>query len=67
MPRGRRRNYGWSQQGTKNFRRKKRQSRRKQWFYVVVEGHRDGIFVKWKNVKAQVDGYPGNLHKAEIR
>ena len=63
MPRGRRRNYGWSQQGTKNSRRKKRQSRRKQWFYVVVEGHRDGIFIKWKNAKAQVDGYPDNLHK----
>ena len=63
MSRGRRRNYGWSQQGTKNSRRKKRQSRRKQWFYVVVEGHRDGIFIKWKNAKAQVEGYPDNLHK----
>ena len=27
------------------------------------QGHKDGIFIKWKNVKAQVEGYPDNLHK----
>ena len=62
MPR-RRKNNRWVQQGTKKSRRQRREQRRKQWFYVVVEGWREDIFAKWKNAKANVEGYPNNMHK----
>ena len=60
------RGHGWSKRGSKASRRAQRKSRRRQWFYVVVCGWRRGIFFKWKNAKAQVEGYSNNKH-AEFR
>ena len=57
------RGHGWSKRGSKASRRAKREARRQKWYFVVVRGHRRGIFWKWKNAKLQVEGYPNNKHK----
>ena len=61
MPR--RRGNGWSMQGSKAFRRRMRDIRKNQWFYVVAIGWKSGVYKEWKNAKAQVHNYPNNLHK----
>ena len=62
MPR-RRRGNGWSKQGNKAHRRYVRENGKEQWFFVVANGWKNGIFIKWMNAKAQVHNFPGNLHK----
>jgi viroplasmin and RNaseH domain-containing protein len=32
--------------------------------YVVFEGRTPGVYKTWIECKAQVSGYPGNIHKS---
>lgn len=41
----------------------KAQKRTKKGYYVVFEGQKTGVFRDWKTCKAQVNGYPGAIHK----
>ena len=58
------RGYGWSQQGTKASRRKKRIAQRSSRFYAVTHGRRPGIYDCWDDAYKQVYGFSGATHKS---
>ena len=58
------RGYGWSQQGTKASRRKKRIAQRSSRFYAVAHGRRPGIYDFWDDANKQVHGFSGATHKS---
>ena len=55
--------HSWSKKGSKASRRQARELARKPRFYVVAKGYRPGIYRKWCNAAAQVNGYGQNVHK----
>jgi len=59
-----RRNYGWSQRGTKSSRAKQRKQQRRSRIYCVAVGRRPGIYDLWDDAYKQVHGYSGAVHKS---
>ena len=63
-----RRGHGWSQSGTKPSRRKvKATTKPDKYYYAVVKGREPGIYRKWSDVQAQVEGFTGAIFRAHER